>query len=469
MHLPCVRLNDKHMKKILFFSWLLLIMSLFAACNDDDQPEPDTEQDPEEFYGEAFDKMPDLNDMVIYEANERVFAANNSFKAITARLDKIKSLGVNVLWLMPVNKQGEEQAIGSPYCIQDYLETEPEYGTLDDLRELVAEAHKKEIAVILDWVANHTSWDNDWLKINKDWYTQDANGNVVPPAGTNWTDVADLNYNNRDMRAEMISAMKYWIREANVDGFRCDAADWIPTDFWRDATYELKNLQAGRNVLMLAEGTDPKNLQAGFDLDYSWNFCDVLEGLYQGSKSIADLYETHRTEFTLIPQAKQKLRFTTNHDRASENSPVQLFKGQQGALSAYVISTTLGGVPLIYSSQETGYQTAVNFFSHVAVNWDSNPDIFQAYQKITEVYHASEALKTGVLETFADEKVVCFTRSIDNDNTLVIVNTRNSESSFSLPQTLASGTRKNLMNGTSVSMAGTMNLSPYQFYLLKKE
>nr|WP_321452720.1 alpha-amylase family glycosyl hydrolase [uncultured Carboxylicivirga sp.] len=457
------------MKKILILAGLLMTLSLFEACSSNDTPTPDEPQINEEFYDEPFGKVPSINNIVMYEANERVFASDNSFNAITDRLDEIKSLGVNVLWLMPINEQGVENAIGSPYCIKNYIAPEPEYGTLDELRELVKQAHNKEIAVILDWVANHTSWDSEWVKNHKDWYTQDDEGNIIPPVGTNWSDVADLNYNNHEMRTEMISSMKYWVREANVDGFRCDAADWIPAGFWRDAIYELKNMQEGRTVLMLAEGTDPVNLQAGFDMDYGWNFCDALEGLYAGTKSISDIYTSHQFEYDQIPEGKQKLRFTTNHDRASENSPITKYNSQQGALSAYVISTTLGGIPLMYSSQEVGYSSTINFFNFVNVGWKNNQDINQSYQKIMAIYTSSEAFKTGALETFTNDNVMCFTRSSDEENILVIVNVKNTDISFTVPDVFVSDTRMNLMNDAAITIGKTITLSPYEFLILKKE
>lgn len=456
------------MNKISLLIYLLFALLFITSCNDDGPDTPDQTGETETFYGEAFGKMPALDEVIMYQANPRVFAQSNSLKAITARLDNIRSLGTNVLWLMPVNEQGKEKAFGSPYCIRDYRTIEPEYGTLEDLRELVEEAHKREMAVIMDWVANHTSWDHDWLKDHKEWYTQDPNGNVGPPAGTNWNDVVDLNYNNRKMREEMIESMKYWIREANIDGFRCDAADWVPGDFWRDAVYQLKNLQPGREVLMLAEGTDPKNLQAGFDLDYGWNFCDVLEGVYNNGKSISELYTSHLNEYGRIPAGKQKLRFITNHDRASENSPVKMFKSQEGAVSAYVISTMLGGVPLIYGSQEVGYPSEINFFRYVNIDWSDNPDIYREYQKIMEVYQSTEAFKNGGLITFENPDVVCFTRSTGNEEVLVIVNVRNSNVSYTLPETFVGENRTDMMNDAPFTVTGTIELAPYQYYILKK-
>lgn len=445
---------------------LLLFLSFAFSCKDDDpEPDPGGNSNTEEFYDEPFDKVPAINEIRMYEANPRVFASTNSLNAITARLDEIKSLGTNVLWLMPVTEQGKEKAFGSPYCVKDYKKVESTYGNLEDLRTLVKEAHKREMAVILDWVANHTSWDNEWVNKNPDWYTKDASGNIIPPEGTNWSDVADLDYNSRDMREAMIDAMKYWIREANIDGYRCDAADWIPSDFWRDALYELRKMQDIRTIIMLAEGTEPKNLQAGFDLDYGWNFCDVLEGLYSGTKTVANLYQSHSSEFNQIPNGKQKLRFTTNHDRASENSPIKTYGGQTGALSAFVISSTLGGVPLIYSSQEVGYASTVNFFNYVNINWNNNPTTYAEYQKIMDIRSDNEIFQNGQLQTFEDKDIVHYFRYDGDEKIYVIVNVRNEAKTMTIPVECR-GSWTNLMENSSVTLSSQLRLNAYEYYIL---
>jgi len=190
-------------------------------------------------YGTPFANMPATDDVVMYEVNLRAFSANGNLQGVTSRLDEIKALGVNVIWLMPIHPVGILNGINSPYCVKDYKGVGTEYGTLEDVRTLTTEAHNRGMAVILDWVANHTSWDNPWIQ-NTDWYTKNNAGNIVHPPGTNWTDVADLNFDNSDMRLAMIDAMQYWILEANIDGFRCDYADGVPFSFWNQAINKLK-------------------------------------------------------------------------------------------------------------------------------------------------------------------------------------------------------------------------------------
>ncbi|MBK7031603.1 MAG: hypothetical protein IPH45_21480 [Bacteroidales bacterium] len=194
-------------------------------------------------YETPFAGVPNTSDIVMYEINERAFSVAGNFQGILPRLDSIKTLGVNVIWLMPVHPIGSINTVNSPYCIKNYREVNPEYGTLEDLRTLVREAHTRNMAVILDWAANHTSWDNPWIQ-HKSWYTQDQYGNIIHPAGTNWQDVADLNFSNDTMRLEMIRCLKYWILTANIDGYRCDAADFVPYSFWKQAIDTLRNIPA---------------------------------------------------------------------------------------------------------------------------------------------------------------------------------------------------------------------------------
>jgi len=460
------------MKKCTFIL-LLCLFTLISCKKEKDNNGDNGEQVQYIFYGEPFAGVPDVVDVIMYEANQRVFASNNSLNAITERLDEIKSLSVNVLWLMPINEQGVEKGIGSPYCVKNYLTVEPEYGTLDDLRNLVKQSHEKGMAVIIDWVANHTSWDNEWIS-NKSWYTQNALGNIVSPPGTNWLDVADLNFSNMDMRKAMIEAMKYWIIEANIDGYRFDAADFVPVSFWRDAVSELRKLQEhqeGRKLLLLAEGARVSNFQADFDMDYSWNFYHYLKQLYKGESSITKLYESHQNEYAAIPAGKHKLRFTTNHDESAwDATPVTLFGGQRGAMSAFVLTITIGGSPLIYSTQEIGYSSTVPFFSSTKIDWNQNPTIYEEYKTLMGVYAASPALRRGNLQIFGiNPDVACFYRTEGDDAVLTIVNIRNSSKTFSVPELFVNTNWKNLMDNADVTLQTTLQLEPYQYLILGRQ
>ncbi|MDR0667486.1 MAG: alpha-amylase [Prevotellaceae bacterium] len=448
------------MKKITFF---ILCYALCAACGNGTPNGTDNQRPPDRpFYDAAFTNVPAPSDVVMYEANERVFAATASLNAIARRLDDLKALGVNVLWLMPINEQGTLNAIGSPYCVKDYTKVEPEYGTLDDLRKLVKQAHSRDMAVIIDWVANHTAWDNEWIQ-NKSWYTQDAQGRIVSPEGTGWNDVADLDYAHPEMREAMIEAMKYWIYEANIDGFRCDAADMIPADFWKQAIDELRQFE-GRTLLMLAEGARTDHYTAGFDMDYGWDFYDKIKKVYNGQAAIANLYASHENEYAHIPAGKEKLRFITNHDESAwDATPIALFGGEQGSLSAFVLTVALGGSPLLYSTQETGVATTVPFFTPTAINWNMNPELLAEYKKIMAVYSASEALRRGRLQTFDADDVACFYRLYETHGALVAVNVRNRAVSFSVPAQFVGQSFTNAFDNTAAALPATVTMEPYQY------
>lgn len=252
--------------------------------------------------------LPAVEDVVMYQVNPRVFAPEKSFKAVERRLDSIQALGINVVWFMPINEVGQEKSVNSPYCVKDYKGVNPEFGTLDEFKALVATCHQKGMNVIIDWVANHTSWDNAWIA-NKEWYTQDEAGNIIFPAGTGWKDVADLNFDNQEMRLAMIEAMKFWVTEIGIDGFRCDAADFVPFDFWKQALDSLRAIPE-RSLLMLAEGKRRDHFDAGFDMNYSWDFLESLRDVFVKDAPAQELFATDKAEYDTIPVGKVKLRFT---------------------------------------------------------------------------------------------------------------------------------------------------------------
>ncbi len=225
------------------------------------------------------------------------------------------------------------------------------------------EAHARDMAVILDWVANHTSWDNAWIQ-NKTWYTQDGSGNIISPAGTGWNDVADLNFATSAMRKEMISAMTYWVLEANVDGFRCDYADGVPTTFWKQAIDALRAIP-DRDLIMFAEGGSKDLYNSGFDLIFGWNFYGKLKEVYTNNATVNNVVSANNSDYSAMPAGKQILRWISNHDdNAWDDTAVNIFKGQDGALAAFVVTSYMGGVPLIYNGQEVGFNLKLQFFQN---------------------------------------------------------------------------------------------------------
>jgi len=417
-------------------------------------------------YGTPYTGVPATKNIVMYEVNIQTYTPAN-FAGVTARLDSIKALGVNVLWLMPTYPIGVLKAVGSPYAVKDYNGVNANFGTIDDLRNLVAQAHSRNMAVIMDWVADHTSWDNAWIA-NKSWYQQDANGNIIIPPGTNYTDVAALNFNSTDMRTAMIRAMKYWIYTANVDGYRCDFADNVPADFWKQALDTLSNIKTHK-LIYLAEGTTSAEITAGFQLSYAFSYYSTLTAIFAGTQSPGAAFTTNNTEIASIPTAGTKLRYITNHDDASSaGSVLTLYNSKQGSEAAFALAAYMGGVPLIYDSQEVGYGSAISFFSNVPVNYAQNPDMIAAYKQILAFRAAHEAIKTGTLTAYANTDVICFEKVSGTDDVLIIVNARNSVINYSLPSGLQNTTWINGFTNASTTLGTSLTLQPYTYLVFKK-
>jgi glycosidase len=423
-------------------------------------------------FGTPFTGVPSTKDVVIYEVNMRAFSADGNFKGVQTRLDSIKALSVNVLWLMPIHPVGvlkNAGGMGSPYSVKDYKEVGAEFGTLADLQNLVIEAHKRNMAVIIDWVGNHTAWDNAWITAHPEWYTKDASGNIIIPAGTNWADVADLNYGNADMRKAMIDAMKYWILKANIDGYRCDYADGVPADFWKQANDSLKALP-NRKLILLAEGSMGAQFTAGFAMNYSWDFHAQIKNVYKNNLAASLLFNVHNYEYSNIPSGSFKLRYTTNHDiSAWENSPITAYNGKAGATNAFVLAAFIGGVPLLYNGQEVGRADKTPFFTRSPINWTLNPDVFAEYKRLMAFRQSSNAAKEGALTVINDDaNVMVFKRTFQTEEVVVLVNTKNSVSNYTVAASLNNTTWKNALDNTSITLPASLDLQPYQYLILKK-
>jgi glycosidase len=443
----------------------LSILSISCSKEEEEnqQPKIPGSNQPSQ-YGTPFSEVPETPDIVMYEINERAFSATGDFAGITERLDSIEALGVNVIWLMPVHPIGEVNSVNSPYCVKDYYGVNPEYGSLSDLRELVQEAHDRGMAVILDWVANHTSWDNDWI-YNESWYTQDNNGDIIHPAGTDWEDVADLNYDNSEMRLEMIEAMKYWILMANVDGFRCDAADFVPYSFWSQAIGSLQNIP-DREIILLAEGARADHFSAGFQMTFGWDFYNKNINVFMNNQAATGLYQTHHSVYNSIPEGKHRLRFTSNHDKCAwEDTPLVLFGGKEASVAAFVITAYMGGVPLVYNGQEVGCPIKLPIFSNSQIDWSINAEMFHEYRKIIELRNSNIALRSGTLEDFSNSDIVAFTRESSGNEVLVLVNTRDDIKAFELPEAIKGSTWQDAVNDTSVTLNDTISFNAYEYFI----
>lgn len=417
-------------------------------------------------YGTPFSEIPATEDIVMYEVNLRAFSQAGNLAGVTARLDEIKALGVNVIWLMPIHPIGTINSVNSPYSVKDYLSVSTEYGTLQDLRALTDAAHQRGIAVIMDWIANHTAWDHPWIT-NGPWYTRNASGMIIHPPGTNWLDVADLNFESNSMRMAMIDAMKYWILEANVDGYRVDYADGVPFDFWKQAIDTLKAIP-NRDLVLLAEGNRVDHFDAGFDLNYAWSFYGKLIGVFSGDSPV-ELFTTHTSEYTGVPDGKHRLRFTTNHDESAwDESPVSKFNGKQGALAASVAAIYMAGVPLIYCGQEVGRAGTTPFFTKSPINWNENPDMLQAYKEMMQVYTETDAARKGTITYHATNDAIIFTKNHESEQLLIIINARNAPVNPSVYADLIGTTWTDAITNDTIVLGSTISLTNYQYIIAKR-
>lgn len=465
----------KHFKKTRFsvkenILWLMLLFAMpIYGCKKPGNESPSTtpkNQDPEQ-YDVPFNKVPNTSDIIMYEVNLKAFSNEGNLKGVQNKLDHIKDLGVNVIWLMPIYPIGTVKSVGSPYAIKDYKGVNTEFGNLEDLRSLVKEAHKRDMSVILDWVANHTAWDHPWIQ-NKAWYKQNSAGEIISP--DSWTDVAKLNYDSQNMRKEMINAMKYWVLAANVDGYRCDHTDGVPADFWKQAIDELNKIP-NRKIIMFAEGVRNDLFSSGFQMNFGWNFYSKLKDIYNKNQAASTLAAANTTDYQNMTGDNQVLRFTSNHDdNAWDNTPIAIFNGKQGAMTAFLLTSYMGGVPMIYNGQEVASPLKLSFFYKTPIDWSINPEVTQEYKKIIALRKSSVAIKRGTINHYQNNSdVVAFKKTSGNEEIVVLANVRDQSINYNVDASLKTKQWKNAFTDADISVANAINLAPYSYIVLKNK
>ncbi len=363
------------MKKTIFLLW---IVPLLFSCGSKKQ-EATTSVHPEWVY-----------DATIYEVNTRQFTPEGTFNAFTAHLPRLKELGVDLLWFMPVQPIGEKDrkgTLGSYYSIRNYTEINPEFGTMDDFITVVKEAHGMGMKVILDWVPNHTSRDHKWITEHSDWYKRDSLGN--PVIMYDWTDIAPLDYGKNEMRSAMIDAMMFWVREAGIDGFRCDVAYEIPIDFWETAKDSLITLKP--DIFMLAEAEKPELNESVFDTYYAWDFHHKMNMVARGKENVDSLRLSLRRMGERFSSHAIPMYFTSNHDENSWNGTE--FERMGEAAGAFAVLTyMLPGMPLIYSGQEAGLNRRLQFFEKDSIDWTDKDGFTGLYRSLNTLKKTNKAL-----------------------------------------------------------------------------
>lgn len=410
-------------------------------------------------------------DAVIYEVNIRQYTPEGTFNAFKAHLPRLDSLGVDILWLMPLQPIGvaaRKGGLGSYYSIRDYRAANPEFGTIDDLKAVVDSAHVLGMKVILDWVANHTAHDHGWTVSHPDWYVRTADGrisNALDRDGkeTDWTDVAELDFSKPEMRAMMIDEMRWWVTEMKLDGFRCDVAWGVPLDFWTEARTAL--LAARPDLFLLAEEESP-SMHAAFDASYGWSWHHLMNEIAQGKKPVAALDAHLAKDAADYPANAMRMYFTSNHD---ENSWQGTEFERMGAnhQSVFVLAATLpNSFPLIYTGQEAGLNKRLRFFDKDTVSW-SDRSLTPFYQALTSLKHRTPALANGadggVLTKLAGsggDRVFAFVRTKGESRVLVAVNFGSTPVSWAYTGLAAPGSWTDAFSGASRELAasGTIEL-----------
>lgn len=393
-----------------------LIFSFSCESNDSDISEEEIMiEDPKKWSKNA----------TIYEVNIRQYTPEGTINAFAAYLPKLDSMGVDILWLMPIFPIGQEKRkgeLGSMYSIKDYRAVNPNFGTLEDLQKLVSKAHDLGMYVILDWVANHSAWDNPLRYEQPDWYSKDSLGNHHAP-DPNWSDVVDLNYENKEMRTYMVNSLKYWLTETGIDGFRCDVAMMVPTDFWDSAKIELESLNP---VFMLAEAEQPDHMLKAFDMNYGWELHHIMNDVAQGKMDASHFDAYFRKYDSLYQKDDIRMNFTSNHDENSWNGTVKERMGDAAELMA-VFTYMVPGMPLIYSGQEAGLNKRLAFFEKDSIDWKDS-EWRSLYTKLNKLKKENKALwngrnggKMSKIDTDS-ESIYCFQREMNGDTVVAIFN-----------------------------------------------
>jgi glycosidase len=367
---------------------------------------------------------PWVREGTIYSVYLRSASPEGTFAGFERRLPELRKVGVTVLWFLPIHPVGEKNrkgTLGSPYAVRDYYGINPEFGTMADFKHLLRAAHAAGMHVIIDLVANHTSWDSEFLRTHPEWFTRNAEGAIVPP-NADWTDVADLDYAQRGLRDAMIEMMRWWVEEVGIDGFRCDVAEMVPTDFWDEARARLDRVKP---VMMLSEGSIPEHHLAAFDLTYSWNVYDALDPLLTGQRPVTLLDDILRAEELQFPRKALRMRFTTNHDKNAWDAPAVEKFGSTGLALATVLVNTLPGVPMLYTGEEVANDRTLDLFEKIAVDWSRPREMEQLWASLFRLRREHPALRSGTMTRLRGQEaqgIYAFERRSGKDRVIVVLN-----------------------------------------------
>lgn len=469
---------------------LMLVFTVLFSCKNKEQKAPKQEKNQETHAPVSNDI---LESAVIYEANIRQYSPEGTFEAFTKDIPQLKELGVKVIWLMPIypismkrrkatqelsiedieDPEEKEKYLGSYYAISDYTAVNPEFGNFEDFEKLVETAHDNDMYVILDWVANHTGWDHNWIEEHPEFYTQNEKGEVIDPLNPDtgeswgWTDVADLNYENKELRNAMRDEMRFWVKEYNIDGFRADVAGEVPTDFWEEAVSAIKE---DKEIFMLAESEDKDLFHNAFDMGYNWEGHHIMNEMAQGEKTPKD-WDTYMQKIdTTYEDDDYLMNFVTNHDENSWNGTVAERMGEASE-TMLALAYTLPGVPLIYSGQEYDMNKRLRFFEKDTIPkkkakvWPVLEKLGALKNENKALHGAKEAAGYENIKTSAEDEILAFRRYKDGEELIFIANMSEENVSFSLEK---EGIFKNYMTGKEMEIKAKekIDLKAWQYLIL---
>jgi cyclomaltodextrinase / maltogenic alpha-amylase / neopullulanase len=412
----------------------------------------------------------------IYEVNIRQYTSEGTFKAFANHLPRLKKMGIDILWLMPIHPIGDKKrkgTKGSYYAVKDYYGINPEFGTAEDFKSLINSIHQLGMHVIIDWVGNHSAWDNNLAQLHPDWYTIDGNGDFQPTPWYDWSDVIDFDYNNPELRKYMTDALRYWVKEFDIDGYRCDVAGFCPVDFWDQVR---KELDAIKPVFMLAEWESRDMVKNAFDMTYSWTLFDQLKPVCLQEKNINGLVEYLAHDVGAFPPSAYRMTFTDNHDMNSWNgNAVDNFK--EGYSAAIVFTHVVNGMPLIYSGQEAGLNRSLAFFEKDSIDWKLHPNA-ALFTQLIALKHQHPCLWNGEyggqMERIYSNKmgqVVSFIRAKGNDKIMAIFNFSPTATTVKLNTKFHMGQYKSYFNNITYNLdsVSSFNLDKWGYQILIHE
>ena len=416
---------------------------------------------------------------ILYEMNIRQFTTEGTFRAASERLPFLRSIGVDAIWLMPIYPIGEEDrkgSLGSYYSIRDYKGVNPEFGSEADLRDFITKAHALGIKILFDWVANHTARDARWISERPvDWYERDSEGRAKVP--WDWSDTAKLNYANREVWRGQIDAMRYWVEQFGIDGFRCDMAMLVPIEFWQEASAELHSIKS--DIFMLAEAEEDNLFDGAFNMSYQWNIHHIMCDIAKGARRVWDLRNAMHAERQRYPREAMRLSFTSNHDENSWSGSEQSRFGRALEVMTAMTFLTPSTMPLIYTGQEVGYDHSFAFFDRDPIPEELYKEGYatELYRRLTDLKHSQRALDSGErggdvieIENNAKDCMMTFVREVDGSRVVAIVNLSPYTIHADFRTGIYAGTYRDAISGERVILDEHVerDIAPWHYQILVK-